>query len=79
MVISMEVLGDHQIYSHFAFTGRPKNNFKKNPGWFESAKIPDIWENQNGGVHAHGNGRKQKRTQWYEILLARGEYISQVP
>ena len=46
MVISMEVLGDHQIYSHFAFTGRTKNNFKENPGWFESAKIPDIWENQ---------------------------------
>ena len=61
MVISMEVLGDHQIYSYFAFIGRPKNSFSKKSGQRESVKIPDIWENQNGGVHAHGNGRKQKK------------------
>ena len=42
MVISMEVLGDHQIYSYFAFISRPENSFLKKSGQRESVKIPDI-------------------------------------
>ena len=56
MVISMEVLGNHQIYSNFAFISQPENN--KKTGWHESIKLLDIWKNQNGRIHAHQNGRK---------------------
>ena len=74
----MAVLGDHQKYSHFAFFGqsekKKKKRKKKRVG--ESVKILDIWENQNGSVHAHGIRRKCKNSVVWNITRPSWRYKS---
>ena len=65
MVISMIVLGDHWKYFCFVFTNPQQ---KKMAG--KSLKILDIWESQNGRVHAHmeiGESKKKLSGMNYQL------------
>ena len=59
MVISMVI----SIIKYISISHTPVNQkiLKKKTVQRELVKIWDIWENKNGGIHAHGNGRKWEK------------------
>ena len=76
MVISMEVLGNHQIYSILHSSANQKIIKKNRLAWVD--KTPGYLKEPKWQNPCSSKWKKVKKTQWYEISLAQGEYISQV-